>query len=77
MRNTMLRMKLLIKVLCISLSIDKEVSDLLMGIVDGAKALIDASDRLILYIIINTYVPMHMVVQFLLLPSCTLFNFDL
>ncbi|AQK44607.1 Trafficking protein particle complex II-specific subunit 120-like protein [Zea mays] len=28
----------------------KEVSDLLMGAADGAKALIDASDRLILYI---------------------------
>jgi hypothetical protein len=44
-----------------------------MGTADGAKALIDAIGRLILYIIINTYVPMHMVVQFFYYSSAVLF----
>jgi hypothetical protein len=61
-------MKLLIKILYLYLSIAKEVLDLLMGNADGAKALIDAIGRLRLYIIINTYIPMHMVVQFFITP---------
>jgi hypothetical protein len=61
-------MKLLIKILYLYLSIAKEVLDLLMGTAHGAKALIDAIGRLIMYIIIKTYVPVHMVVQFFITP---------
>jgi hypothetical protein len=47
--------------------------DLLMGTAHGAKALIDAIGRLIMYIIIKTYVPVHMVVQFFYYSTAVLF----